>query len=52
VTHDSWITITGASSGAGNGNIAYSVAPYIGHAVTRVGTITVGDETFSVRQSR
>ena len=52
VAHQSWITLTGASSGTGNGNITYSVAPYIGHALTRAGTITVGDETFSIRQSR
>ena len=52
VPHQSWITVTGAPNGTGNGNITYSVAPYIGHAVTRVGTITVGDETFSIRQSR
>jgi hypothetical protein len=52
VANQSWISITGASSGAGNGAITFSVKPYIGHAVTRIGTITIGDETFSIRQSR
>jgi hypothetical protein len=52
VPRDSWITISGASSAAGNGIVTYAVAPYIGHARTRIGTITIGDETFTIRQSR
>ena len=50
--HVSWITITGPGSGTGNGVITYRVAPYVGHARARTGTITIGDETFSVKQSR
>src|SRR5262245_52872241 len=52
VSHQSWITLTGSSSSAGNGTITYTVKPYGGHAVTRVGAITVGDETLTIRQSR
>jgi glucose/arabinose dehydrogenase len=52
VANQSWISITGAASGAGNGAISFSVKPYSGHAITRVGTITIGDEKFSIRQSR
>jgi glucose/arabinose dehydrogenase len=50
--HASWMTISGASSGTGNGEITFSVAPYVGHARTRIGTMTIGDETFTIRQSR
>jgi hypothetical protein len=46
------MTISGASSGTGNGEITFSVAPYVGHARTRIGTMTIGDETFTIRQSR
>ena len=48
----SWISITGTSSGSGNGTIRYTVAPYKGHAITRTGRITIGDQVFSVKQTR
>jgi all-beta uncharacterized protein len=48
----SWITVTSVSTGGGSGAVTYTVAPYKGHARTRTGLITVGDQVFSVRQSR
>jgi hypothetical protein len=48
----SWISITGTASGSGDGTIRYTVAPYKGHAMARTGRITIGDQVFSVRQSR
>ena len=48
----SWIRINSVSSPSGNGTVTYTVAPYKGHARTRTGVITVGDQLFSVRQSR
>ena len=48
----SWITIGGTASGVGGSTVAYTVAPYRGHAVARTGTITIGDAAYSIRQSR
>jgi glucose/arabinose dehydrogenase len=51
-SHSSWITIDSTASGAGSGTVVYTVAPYKGHVVARIGTITIGDATYSIRQSR
>jgi subtilisin family serine protease len=45
----SWITITGGSSGTGNGSVSYSVAGNLGSS-TRNGAIIVGGQTFTVYQ--
>jgi hypothetical protein len=45
----SFITITSGASGTGNGIVAYRVAGNSGAA--RTGTITVGDQTFTVNQA-
>ena len=46
-----WITLTGTVGGSGNGPQTYSVAPYTGR-LRRVGTLTVGGQTFTVTQTR
>jgi hypothetical protein len=51
-SHSSWITIDSTASGAGSGTVVYTVAPYKGHVVARTGTITIGDATYLIRQSR
>jgi hypothetical protein len=50
VVNDSWITLTSASTGSGNGVVTYSVR---GNATTspRQGTMTVGGQTFTVTQA-
>lgn len=45
----SWITIKTGSSGAGNGTIAYDVAPNSG--TSRTGTININEQTFTVSQT-
>jgi hypothetical protein len=45
---DAWITITSGSTGTGSGTVSYTVAANPGAA--RVGTITVGGQTFTVNQ--
>jgi uncharacterized repeat protein (TIGR03803 family) len=46
-----WITITSASSGEGDGTVAYSVAANTNATVSsRVGTITVAGKAFTVTQ--
>jgi len=47
-----WITITGGASGNGNGQVTYSVAPYTGKPRNRNGTMTIAEQTFSIKQSR
>src|SRR5207247_1074144 len=49
-TNDAWITITGGSSGSGNGTVSYTVAA---NATTssRTGTMTIAGQTFTVMQS-
>jgi hypothetical protein len=42
-----WITITGGSSGTGNGTVSYSVAANTS-SVGRTGTVTVAGQTFTV----
>ncbi|RMF95361.1 MAG: hypothetical protein D6734_05710 [Candidatus Schekmanbacteria bacterium] len=49
-SNDSWITITSATSGSGNGVITYTVAPNTS-ANTITGTITIEDKTFTVTVS-
>jgi uncharacterized repeat protein (TIGR03803 family) len=44
-----WIAITSASSGEGDGTISYSVAANP-DGMTRVGAITIADQTFAVDQ--
>ena len=48
-TTTSWVTITSASVGVGNGTVTYSVGANGGAAV-RKGTITIAGKTFSVKQ--
>ncbi|HLG16764.1 MAG TPA: BACON domain-containing carbohydrate-binding protein [Blastocatellia bacterium] len=50
VSNDAFITVTSGSSGMGNGTVNYSVAanPNPG---TRMGTITIGGQTFTVTQA-
>jgi len=43
-----WLTITSGSPGSGNGTVHYSVAASTGPS--RTGTITAGDQTFTVNQ--
>ncbi|HEX9960277.1 MAG TPA: BACON domain-containing carbohydrate-binding protein, partial [Pyrinomonadaceae bacterium] len=45
----SWITITGGSTGGGNGTVTFTVAANTGAA--RTGTITAGGQTFTVNQA-
>lgn len=45
----SWITITGGSSGTGNGSVSYSVGANLGSNI-RSGAIVVGGQTFTVYQ--
>ena len=45
----SWVTLTGSTSGAGNGTVSYTVAANTGPA--RSGTITVAGQTFTVNQA-
>jgi hypothetical protein len=49
VSNNPWIMVTGGGSGMGNGTVNYSVAPNLGVA-SRVGTITVVDQTFTITQ--
>jgi hypothetical protein len=53
VSQVSWIVITAGASGTGDGEISYEVARLPGGPENeRIGTITVGDATFTVRQQR
>jgi glucose/arabinose dehydrogenase len=52
VSNSSWITVTGGSSGSGNGTVTYSVAAYTGKPRNRNGSITIAGLTFNVKQSR
>jgi len=44
-----WITITGGSSGTGNGTVSYSVAPNSG--ASRSGAITIDGKNFTIAQA-
>ncbi len=49
VSNVSWVTITSGSSGTGPGTVEYTVAANSGP--TRVGTILIADQTFTVNQA-
>jgi hypothetical protein len=46
----SWVQITGGSSGSGNGTVTYRVSNFGG--MSRTGTMTIADQTFTVTQVR
>ena len=46
-----WLTITGGSSGIGNGTISYTVANNTGNCTNRIGTLTIGGQIFTVTQA-
>ncbi len=48
-SNDSWIGIVGPPSGAGNGNISFTVAPNSG--APRTGSISLRGQTFTVSQA-
>ena len=48
VSNDAFITVTGGSSGSGNGTVSYTVAANMGPA--RMGTMTIAGITFTVTQ--
>ena len=50
VSNASWITLTGATSGSGNGTVPYSVAAN-STTSARTGTLTVAGQTFTVNQA-
>jgi glucose/arabinose dehydrogenase len=49
MSNASWITVTGGSSGSGNGSVGYSVLANTG--AQRVGTLTIAGQTFTLTQS-
>ena len=51
-SNDSWITIFGGGSGAGNGTVLYSVAPNTGSGIVfpRTGSLTVAGQTVTISQ--
>ena len=50
VSNASWISLTGATSGTGNGTVPYSVAANAS-TTQRSGTLTVAGQTFTVTQA-
>jgi len=48
VSNNAWITVTGGSSGSGNGTVTYSVSANTGGL--RTGTVTIAGQTFTVTQ--
>jgi hypothetical protein len=46
----SWVTISGASSGTGNGNVSFNVQNYTG-TQQRTATLTIANQTFNVIQN-
>jgi len=52
VSNASWITVTGGTSGTGNGTVTYDVAPYTGRPKNRNGSITIAGQTFTIKQSK
>jgi len=50
VVNDPWLALTGATNGNGNGVISYAVEENT-NTVSRTGTITVGNQTFTVNQA-
>jgi BACON domain-containing protein len=49
VSNASWISVTSASVGIGNGSVSYSVAPNSGFTA-RSGTINIAGKIFSIKQ--
>jgi hypothetical protein len=49
ISNAAWLTITGGTSGAGDGTVVFSVAANSG--VGRTGTVTIAGQTFSVTQA-
>ena len=47
-SHDSWLVVSGSSSGTGSGTVTYAVAANAGSA--RTGTLTIAGQTFTVTQ--
>jgi Zn-dependent metalloprotease len=50
ISNATFITVTGGSSGTGNGTVSYSVAAN-GATTSRTGTITIAGQTFTVNQA-
>ena len=50
VSNSSFITVTAGGSGNGSGTVTYSISPLPGSIQGRVGTITIGGQTFTVIQ--
>ncbi len=50
VSNNDWLTLTGATSGSGNGTVAYTAAPNT-TLQDRTGSITIGNTGFTVLQS-
>ena len=50
VSGATWITVTAGASGSGPGTVTFSVEPN-GSGTTRVGTITIGGQVFTVNQA-
>jgi hypothetical protein len=48
-SNDAWLSVTGPSSGNGNGSVSYSAAANPGGA--RTGTLTIAGRTFTVNQA-
>ena len=48
-SNDTWLTITSATSGNGNGSVAFSVAANSG--APRAGTLTIAGQTFTTNQA-
>jgi hypothetical protein len=48
---DQWIGITSGTSGSGNGQVAFTVAPNFDSTSTRRGTLTIAGRTFTVTQA-
>jgi hypothetical protein len=49
VSNASWLTVTGGATGTGSGTVTYSAAANMG--AQRVGTLTIGSNTFTVTQT-
>lgn len=50
VSNDSWLTVTGGSSGTGSGTVTFDVDPNVGTS-SRTGTLTVAGYTVTVTQA-
>jgi len=48
----SWITLSGPTTGSGNGVATYVVAPYGGPAKNRTGSVTAAGQAFMIRQTK